>query len=243
MWYDNHMNTLPPRCALIPLAPWLEAAQAADIPRVPATPGPEFPVADIGRARSNAPVTPAFRAACQWLEAQCDADREWPMMLRWDCGAPSALRETMRTDGRWREEYLGLVLDDDIILDRTPFPTTRWWLRPWVAPALIDGIPLVVRAFIDPAGAGGGHTGSLALRYSVWPDALRVSASTLQLTCDAALLLAPHLPAEAIVDGYTADFLITDSGLPVFLDGGPPYLPNQRYTADPCHDTGHLLPS
>ena len=93
-------------------------------------------------------------------------------------------------------------------------------VRPWVAAALVGGLPVELRAFVSGGGVSvTSYHQSRPLGEEWLPQAERAAAL--------ALRLRPYVPAVA---DYSADFLVTEAGEVLLLEGGPPCC----YGADPC---------
>lgn len=208
------------------LKAWLALCTTCDVPHIPAVELGSLPVADILRLQDREPVSATTLDFLRELPA-----RLYPRtMVRWDCCAGEDLKHALGT-GRpdWQPAFQQFVIDDfrlfrilveDIGLDQS----VPVWERPWITPLILNNYPIEVRVF-----AFDGQIQGVSSYYVQRP--LPDSPTIRQFCQDAWALSARFLPH---VTAFTADFMLTETGI-LFLEGGPPHHRNPRQGgAHPC---------
>lgn len=208
------------------LKAWLALCDTCTISTIPAVELGSLPVMDILRLQDGEPVSDSTVEFLRTLPTRLTPRS----MVRWDCCAGEALKYQLGTGHPdWHPDFQQLRIDDfrlfrilieDIGLDQSLIV----WERPWITPCLLEHYPIEVRVF-----ANGGHIQGVSSYYPQRP--LPETPDILRFCRDAWALSERFLPH---VPDFTADWMLTDSGL-LFLEGGPPHHENpRRGGAHPC---------
>lgn len=220
------------------LKSWLALCETCDVPHIPAVELGSLPVADILRLQDGETVSPATLDFLRDLPARLQPRT----MVRWDCCAGENLKYALGT-GRpdWQPAFQQLVIDDfrlfrilveDIGIDQS----IAVWERPWITPLILNNYPIEVRVF-----ASHGQIQGVSSYYVQRP--LQDTPDIHQFCQDVWNLSTRFLPH---VSDFTADFMLTETGI-LFLEGGPPHHRDpRRGGAHPCcfapgHTTGIAL--
>ena len=209
--------------ATLDLRDWVARCRLAGVPFIPAEEGPiEL---DLGKE----PCGSELAELSAWTERRVRelAGEVGGAVWRWNLCAPWELKVAMSQPGLpvrvpWpadatEDERFRAILSEARAAGLLTLTTL---VRPWVAAAEVSGFPVELRAFVSGSGV------SVTTYYTQrplgpewWPAAERAAAL--------ALRLRPYVPALA---DYSADFLVSEAGEVLLLEGGPPC----RYGADPC---------
>ena len=238
-------------CA-IALEDWIEAAERAGVPYVPARLVAEFEVSDLRQHETVGPHQKRLDVAF----AEMAGARRPGTMARWDCCAPAWLKAEL-SDGEWPDpcdpQFATLPVDARLLEVLEAYPRIRMpaFERPWLGERTIkaDGYPAEYRAFIEE--------GKVVGISSYYPQRdLRRSEEEIEavtrLSAQLAGAIEPPMqwaleedhrlkvqeihrkmarvlgkepvPAGPSPDGVhaTADFVATTDGM-LFLEGGPPW--------------------
>lgn len=216
---------------LVPLPFWLELAQEAGVPFIPAISSPRFPL-EWG--------SPLIGVAYQWIQANlCKFDRP---MVRWEsCTGDTFKYHACKADpyGEWATQ---IGMDDCRGGETAPFGatvldadwTTCWMVRPWIDPVRVNGYPVEFRVFAGPGGLITGVSSYYPQRPISDPTGLQQGVG-LELAIDAYRLAKKMLDARWEWSiGCTLDFLVPFGGEMTFLEGGPPHVKDHMMSASPC---------
>lgn len=191
------------------LSLWLERCKEAGLPFVPAIFSPVIEVDDMWEALEGRHA-PTLDAARGWLNDNYTEGTMW----RWECCAPLDLKCNMASR-RPVGERIALIVDDprlmDIIADLNE-ATTRICVRPIRNAIYHDGYPVEFRCFVTE---DGGVAVSNYYPQMSLPDSFTERARE----CGNMALRLPPFTGTP----FTADFLLSDVGELVFLEGGPPW--------------------
>lgn len=211
------------------LAYWLEQVTAAGIPHIPGEKIGSAPIGDLRRAmwephEPNPTVAALVKLAMSGPAAG--------MMYRWDMCASLDLKIRMGEPGMGNcptsKEVLWMMLDDprldDILGDlmRDPTEPIILWQRPWVKATIEAGFPVEFRAFVLDSRVQG-----VCSYYPQRPLPAKY-ASHLKQVHDLTVKLQEHTRQAA----FSADWLLSEHGSLLWLEGGPPHLPDRG--AHPC---------
>lgn len=233
---------------LVSLGAWLRVVQYADLPHVPATKIATIRIDDLFDGLDN-PELNAFKGFMGRLHEAMDPD----MMYRWDCCAPMSVKSNMSTGENtgWDLAYADPphVGDDpraaDIIYEY-PGEVMAIWQRPWITPAKYGGWPIEYRVFVENGEVIGVSNyyiqRPLPDNHTIRQHLLECQAMTERL---AAYMLPPmRMPGGTSDDwptdeiSFTADYMVTEDGQVVWLEGGPPF----GAGAHPCCYEGQEMP-
>lgn len=208
------------------LSKWLERCQAAGISYVPAEFSPDISADEIFNVLDGNGASITLERAGAWLEPRLRSGYMW----RWEQCAPMHLK-TAIADGVMPQESEDLIIDDPRFLDilfEVNVATTRIAVRPIFPTRRHDGYPIEFRCFAS---------GPLEVAVSnYYPQ--RPLPESFHAQAHAAGQLALKL-YQFTGSPYTADFLLSESGELVFLEGGPPF----GAGAHPCcFDPAELRP-
>ena len=209
--------------ATLDLRDWVARARLAGVPCIPAE---ECPV-DLDLAEEPGGLRLAVVAA--WTERRVRevAAASGGAVWRWCFCAPWELKVAVSHPGLlvrvpWPIDATGDERFRAILSEarEAGLISLTVLVRPWVAAALVGGLPVELRAFVSGGGVSvTSYHHSRPLGEEWLPQAERAAAL--------ALRLRPYVPAVA---DYSADFLVTEAGEVLLLEGGPPCC----YGADPC---------
>jgi hypothetical protein len=228
------VDALQKRKALVPLGPWIDLAQRAKVPHIPAAFSTPFPLIQAWQALDGE-ATPELDAAMQWARCEADSLRGWDSAkpyLRWEDCSPGETKWLLGKGGGYRPEYGRLpMLDDPRLSDCALTDPQRLVVRPWVDALMMDGYPVEFRVFVERGLKG------VSSYYPQRP--LPETAQMLEWAAQSGFLAlklqgeAPRRWAGAAV-GFTADFLVSAYGNVLFLEGGPPHTLDGLVSAHPC---------
>ncbi len=219
------MNLLKSRTmnATLDLRDWLARARLAGVPFIPAE---ECPVELDLREE---PGGPGLEELSAWTERRTKglADEVGGAVWRWNLCAPWELKAAVSHPGLpvrvpWPKDAMGDERFRAILSEARAagLLTLTTLVRPWIEAAEVAGLPVELRVFVSGTGASVTSYHTTRPLGDEWlPHAERAAAS--------ALKLRPWVPA--VVD-FSADFLVTEAGETLLLEGGPPCC----YGADPC---------
>lgn len=214
----------------VSLGDWLEVCREADVPHVSATEVASAPVSDLMHFDAD-PLPESLSE----LWAKIQAAKQTGYMMRWDCCASLDVKSRL-ANGKWQwhERVADVTFDDPRFFDllfEYPGDTMRVWKRPWVQAEIVDGYPVEYRAFVQDGEIIGISSyypqRPLSKTWYVGNDVdywLPVFVSRL-LKC------LPERDSEGL-NGCSMDFMRLQNGNLVFLEGGPPHLPD--WGAHPC---------
>jgi hypothetical protein len=213
---------LQERIKLVPLGYWIDLADAAGVPFVPALFSPLFPVEQIYKL-VDGDAAPELQAALAWLE---ERKRRWAGLkfsCRWECCSSMDAKYAASKGAEWSNAFTGLICDDPRIDDCTVGEQTRVCIRPWIEAVRYDGFPVEFRVYAGPDGIQGvsSYYPQRALSEEFIPH-----AEECRRLCER-LMECRHFPV-----GFTADFILSHRGL-VLLEGGPPHMFGP-VSAHPC---------
>lgn len=236
---------------LVPLSNWVETANKAGVPMVPALFSPTFPVHEL-RLVQQGMLPASVKDALDWMPSvHARAAAEDKIMIsRWDCCASSELKgEAARgfTPYDRPDRWVNLNLDDPRVLDCTVGEETSVVVRPWLRGFRWRGFPFELRFFMGETGLRGvsayypqapivdleiADDSCVGDTFETEPEVYTIRvAETLHKATEFAVRLwqAGEWPI-----GFTADFLVQTDGFPIFLEGGPPHIMGDPHSADPC---------
>lgn len=208
----------------IDLRDWLRRCQLAGIPVIPGTVCPmeigTGEILDAGR----------IAAISEWTEdkvrelTECGSKSMW----RWNLCAPIEIKAALSHPNLpVRLPWPNNAIDDARFLAileecrEAGIKTLTTVVRPWIEAAREMDFPVEFRVFVTKD--GGTSTSSYYTQRPLGGQWLPQAKQAARL----AQALRPHVAADV---EYSADFLVTQSGEILFLEGGPP----TRYGGDPC---------
>jgi hypothetical protein len=213
---------------LVPLGPWLELCEAAEVEYVPADFSEPFPVRQIGEAVDGREV-PELNAAFEWLDARvaerCGAGES--VSARWECCSSERAKMVAAAGNPWGESYYRLTPDDLRVEECTVGLQTRLCLRPWITAMRYDGYPVEFRYFRNGDGSNGV---SNYYPQRALSDYLHLGYANTVLILGKQLadtmMTVPRSPLSqaGYKVGFSADFIVREDGQVIFLEGGPPYV-------------------
>lgn len=231
----NRTEQMTEAIRLVPLGPWIERAQAAKIPYIPAEFSPAFPTAQIVASLDGEP-TPEMNAAWDWASHRVEAAhaKDEKVIVRWECCCDDGKKMLAVDSGEWSPMWTSLTCDDERVIDCTVGETTRLCVRPWQTPYLHNGNRVEFRVFYGP-------TGFLGLSNYYPQFALPEDDYQINRCIHTARVFASRLNAGGeFPAGFTADFMMIDieynaqqDNSVIFLEGGPPHW-NGMPSAHPC---------
>lgn len=227
----DSMLALQHRKGLVPLGPWIALARRANVPHVPASFSPPFPLAGIWEQLDGTPC-PFLEIAREWARRE-GADVEHAggkPYIRWEDCSPGETKWLLGQGGGYRPEYgRRPMLDDPRLMDCMLTDPQRLVVRPWVDALVVAGYPVEFRVFYGPAGYQGVS--------SYYPQRSLPDTPATREWADRAVTFAAVLhdcdQAGGLQRGFSADFLVTVDGRILFLEGGPPHV-NAPISAHPC---------
>ena len=209
--------------ATLDLRDWLARARQAAVPFIPAE---ECPV-DLDLSEEPGGLRLAVVSA--WTERRVRevAAASGGAVWRWCFCAPWELKVAVShpgllvrvpwpMDATGDERFLAILSE----ARGAGLVSLTTLVRPWVAAALVGGLPVELRAFVS---GGGVSVTSYHHSRPLGPEWLPYA----ERAASYALRMRPFVPAVA---DYSADFLVTEAGEVLLLEGGPPCC----YGADPC---------
>lgn len=227
------MSEIWQRRAVVNLGPWLELCERMGVPYVPAEFSESFPVVEMYAlidSHGDEPVmmvAPLLERAFQWLGKQrVQANTENAQIIaRWECCSSVDTKSMMAHGGGWHRDMTFLELDERVF-DCLASEHLRMCVRPWVEALRMDGYPVEFRVFF---GADGYQGVSSYYPQRPLPETPQVMDAV--MVCHAfanTLYQAGEFPV-----GFSADFLLTEEGKVLFLEGGPPHVLGP-VSAHPC---------
>jgi len=239
----------------VPLGPWLDLAERANVPYVPAEWSNPFTVTQIMGLLDCEPV-PEIRAAIEWVERtlRASAAHNGRAMWRWEDCSSGELKWLMANGalygcpGHFSDLWRMVYCDDPRVIDCAVTNPQRLCVRPWVEPLRIDGFPLEFRVFFGPDGYLG-----MSNYYPQRPLAKNDDNIVAAHRCIIRANMIYHggsscdgesaarwrnygrrKPARPFPVGCTMDFIVGIDGEIWFLEGGPPHHNQGGPSAHPC---------
>lgn len=224
------------------LGAWLDLAREAGVAMVPAERVATLSVADLLNFE-EAHKDPAAQETLGELD-RVNASLGEGEMLRWDCCAgfetKSGMSEGIVPEGSSRHLSPGEPRTFDLLYD-FPADQIAIWKRPWIPAKTMDGFPVEFRVFISEGKVAGIANYYLQRDLPDQPEIRRLAASALsssQAILDTLLGkgISPRMPnAQDLPEGRegvhaTLDFLATETGELLLLEGGPGF----GFGAHPC---------
>ena len=215
----------------VSLGDWLALCRQAGVTHVAAEQVAEIQQEDYLRFDTEGPHQERLLHAWRTIQAAQRPNH----MMRLDCCSDAEIKHQMsRGKGGFRPEFGQIILGDvrsfDIV-DEYPRETIPVWRRRWIETMQLESYPVEYRAYV--------RNGRLAGISNYYPQRplprteehlKQVAQHTQALIRDAqppflwnrtAMLLDCDLDLEKV--HFTADFLATEKGAVVFLEGGPPH--------------------
>lgn len=216
------------------LGHWIELCQKAEVPFIPAEPiaGISRDVLSVWDVGENHALAEFYRRVQDEM-----AKRGAGWMIRWPFCAGDDIKYHLGTGKpQWQPKFSELHFDDmrfnDLLMD-FPYSWVHVYARPWQAATVIDSYPVEFRVFVDAKRDVSGISSYYPQRpLPETPQVLEWAAQCERL---AERLAVAQDKSVVMPDGYaevglTADFLVTDTGEVVFIEGGP----GLGYGAHPC---------
>ncbi|MEH2156505.1 hypothetical protein [Nostoc sp.] len=201
------------------LSHWLPICDRARIAYIPATFGPEVRIDEIFRFLEGLGDTPTLDRAYAWLRRHYQPRST---MWRWDCCSTEILKATMAESYPTALPLLEFDLDEPRFmsvleeLERslrgvtpTQQPTVSVLVRPWVNAKVEASYPVEFRAFTFPSGI------AVSSYYTRRPLPTSYEETAIQVRN-----LTEKLAAYTPLPSFSADFLLTEEGNLLFLEGG-----------------------
>lgn len=230
----------------IELMDFLHLAKQAKVPFIPAIPIASIDVDTVTSFDDEDMAPDDIELSKQfWASIRKEADNILNLgtMFRWSCCAPAdikmALSRGEKPDlGKHRTEF---TIDDlrayDIVSDYPRKEITVYY-RPWITPKKLNGYPLEFRVYVE-------EDKVIAVSQYYPQSALEETPELADIVNQCtdyveAMIKAQHKPClhPLSMSGgpdsnwWTADFLVSNWGDVLFLEGGPPHLPTCG--AHPC---------
>ena len=164
-------------------------------------------------------------------------------MLRWDCCSPLSIKaELDEGNYSWSETFdQGFHIADDRAYDliyEYPGHKMSVWQRPWIQAEIIDRYPVEYRVFVEDAQIVG-ISNYYVQRDLEWTEEVQADVGRCVVLTQPLIMhigSSIRFPGWSYKDfssdskSFTADFIKTQSGELLFLEGGPPWGAN----AHPC---------
>lgn len=229
-WRDK-LGRLPwDQFCTVSLFNWLDAVRRAEIPHVAATEIWRGPISSILQFDQKGPHSADLEA----MDAAVKAAAGPGKMVRWDCCAGHDVKGRIGGGNpEWHEYFAELYIDDPRAFDliyEYPRDDMIVWSRPWVKAAIHDGYPVEFRVYVKDGAAIGvsNYYPQMDLPESYAPDAKQAMDMTRKLI---SVIKAPvWVPHDGGADRWaqdsvhgTVDWLLTQDGQLLFLEGGPPF--------------------
>ena len=228
-----------PEFCTLSLGDWIETCEQAGTPFIPAQVVVVVERDDFLKYDMEGPHQERLSAAFKAI----DEAKEARHMMRWDHVSMLDLKARLaRGRPEWHEDFLYVSPGDPRAFEfatEHPRVTLPVWKRPWIAATIVDGYPVEYRAFVDHGTLLG--ISSYYLQRPLPDDALRrqqvetVRSYTERLMAAlaertpfewqkryrfGANLMEPRPPDPGVA--FSADFLVTEDGEVLFIEGGPP---------------------
>lgn len=229
----------PERFCPVSLGDWLDLCRRAGVRCVPALKIAEFLREDYLAFDQQGEHQERLQEAQQAIRA---ARLEGEHMMRLDCCFGTEIKYRMGSGEpaclpSFQEIDIGDPRAYDIILEY-PREAVPVWQRPWVRPLVEDGYPVEYRAYVRDGGIQGISSYYPQRPLAEHPEHLEaVREMTERLIAHAGapfvwnatpMLYAEQLDLSQV--HFTADFLVSEYGDVLFLEGGPPH----ELGAHPC---------
>ena len=245
----------------ISLEDWLAVCEAAGIETVPAEKIVEFESHDLWNCPQPGPHQERLISAMGIVENCVEANH----MFRWDCCASSWVKSSVAMgDWKWEEGFCQIIFMEgdprfaDILYD-WPKLLLPVWKRPWVAAEIYEGFPVEYRVFVKDSEIEGissyypqrplrrderelseveSRTRALIEHAPETPWTLGLDQTEKEMEDSITLFRDKNqdpLPSERV--NFTADWLVTEDGDVLFLEGGPPH----ELGAHPCCFLPHQI--
>jgi hypothetical protein len=222
------------------LGHWIDLCRTADVPHVPALEVARAPTDDL-----LAYETPSETAKAFWMEVEQFMKGRGPnWMIRWSCCSCAVVKYRLSEGmSEWDQSLVDEFMIADLrafdIINEFPEETIAAYARPWEKARIVENYPVEYRVFVDhnelvgisnyyPQRALLNDKNTLADVAACYEFTERlIDAQTKPLNC-------PQMEQfwDVNQNHWTADFIRSDGGQILFLEGGPPYTPNGG--AHPC---------
>ena len=221
------------------LGDWIEACEQAGVPFIPAEVVAVVERDDFLKYDVDGPHQARLRTAFDAID-EAGEDRH---MMRWDHVSMLGLKARLgRGKPEWHEEFLYISPGDPRAFEfatEHPRVTLPVWKRPWITAQIVDSYPVEYRAFVDRGKLLG--VSSYYLQRPLPDNALRhdevgtVRSYTERLMATlgertpfewqrryqfGASPMERRPPDPGVA--FSADFLVTEGGEVLFIEGGPP---------------------
>ena len=232
----------------ISLGDWLQVCSAARVPAVPAKQITEIRREDYQNWTDEGPGRERLIDAYgKMREVAAKAQ-----MVRYDCCSSSELKYAMaHGKPEWSEDFGTLIVDDPrvyTVIEGYPRELVPVWQRPWIKTQIHEGYPAEYRVFVRDGKVVGissyypqrplpfepGHL-STVLAYA---EQLSVELTGVAFEWHSGMAFLMGRDRIGL-DGvhFSADFIVSDTGEILFLEGGPPH---ELGAHECCFDEGDV---
>ena len=215
----------------VSLGDWLELCRRAGVPHVPAVKVAEIKREDYLRFDTDGEHQQRLQADRETIKAAVKNG----CMMRLDCCSDAEVKHQMAQGNTgFRPEFGAIMFGDmrsfDLVYEY-PRDNIPIWQRPWVEVQAVDGYPVEYRAYVRDGKLQGISSYYPQRPLPEFPQHLEtVREMTEKLIGNAEPPFLWHntpmlLDAPLDLEGlhFTADFLVTQGGEVLFLEGGPPH--------------------
>lgn len=194
------------------LSKWLSLCEQAQIAYIPATFGPAVSIDEIYRFNEGLGDTPTLDQAYRWLRKNYQPRST---IWRWDCCSTETLKASMSEGYQTIPPLLEFDFDDARFiavleeLERWQEQKISVLIRPWIKAKIEANYPVEFRAFVFPSGV------AVSSYYTRRPLPTAYEEIAIQVR-----ELTERLATHTCLSSFSADFLLTESGNLLFLEGG-----------------------
>lgn len=233
---DNKRRSAADLFNPVNLGHWISLCQESGVPFVPAIEIARAPVDDLTQFDASPPP-----AACVEFMNNVSAEMRFRgenWMVRWSCCSCAEVKQRLGSgQPEWHKDLVDYFMIGDLrafdLICEYPEETIAAYARPWVKAAILDSYPVEYRVFVDHNQIAGisNYYPQRALpndRQTLLDVAVCFKHSAALLRAQTKPLNCPQMEKfwDMKQNHWTADFIRTEDGEILFLEGGPPHTPN-----------------